>query len=132
MSELITLQHILWLWLFDFVGVTALIASIIYMHRENHKKHDVATQERKTIIDRIERLRNQIEEREKQSNNYFIFDHTRNEIVEKCSGLVKKDGTVKYTNKFKIDSKYVGEEVWVFAVLANGEETKLWNEVIQA
>ena len=130
MSEVATLENILWLWLFNAVGATALIASIIYMHRKNRVKHDAAAQERRTIIDRIERLRNQIEEREGHGNSYFIFDHTRNEIVKKCSGLVKKDGTVKYAGKFKIDSKHIGEEVWVFAVLANGEQTKLWDEVI--
>jgi len=84
------------------------------------------------LTQEIQRLEGEIERREGLVKNYIVFDHTRNEILEQASGFVTKGGKVKITGSpFKIDSKHIGNPVWLFAVLADGEETKLFGEVIK-
>jgi len=135
MSEVATLENILWIWLFNTIVVTALIASIIYMHnKKNNEKHDATAQEllvlkegQRTLIDRIERLRNQFEEAELNVNNYIIFNHTRRRILERLDAYVTREGGWKITgDESKIPPEYVAKEVTIYVVLKDGKASELF------
>ena len=115
-------QIVMWaIWLIIVVEVTVLIASVIYMHRKRREECDTASKERRTIIDRIERLRK--ENSGRITNNYIIFNHTRNAVIEDALGYVTKEGGVKITgDPFKIDPKYVAREVRLLVILKDGED----------
>lgn len=112
-------QIVMWIvWLIIVVEVTVLFLSVIYIYRKDHKKHDTASQERRTIIDRIERLRT-----ERATNNYIIFNHTRNAVIEDALGYVTDGGKVRITGEpLKIDPKYVAREVRLLVILKDGED----------
>lgn len=107
--------------LLDTLGVMALIASVIYMYRKDHEKYDTAAQERRTIIDRIERLRK--ENNNRTTVNYFLFNHSRNQIVEKALAYVTPDGGYKIIGEpLQILAEYIAREVDVFVILKGGDE----------
>lgn len=115
--------------LFIALEVTALIASVIYMRRRDNEECDAAADERKalvggqrTLIDRIERLQRQIESSQERTNNYIIFNHTRNAVIEDALGYVTPQGGVKITGApLKIEPKYFLKEVRLLVILKDGE-----------
>lgn len=115
MSELLDIVSLIIL-LLDTLGIGVLIWILV----DRHRKPDVAAQERRTIIDRIEKLR---KENREQTKNYIIFNHTRNAIIEDALGYVTRAGKVTITGEpLKIDSKYVAREVRLLVILKDGED----------
>lgn len=117
-------QIVMWIvWLVIVLEVTVLIASVIYMHRKNCKERNTASQERRTIVDRIERLRSQLEINEGRVRNFIIFNHTRNAVIEDALGYVTDEGKVRITGApLKIEPKYVAREVRLLVILKDGED----------
>jgi len=106
--------------LLDTIGIIILIWILIVRARK--EQPDVAAQERRTIIDRIERLRKENSERV-TTVNYFLFDHSRNQIVEKALAYVTPDGGYKIIGEpLQIPSEYVAREVDVFVILKASED----------
>lgn len=108
--------------------VTAIILLFIHIHRESHEKPDTAAQERaalkqgqRTLLDRIEQMQSQ------RAINYFVFDHTRNEIIEQADALVTLRGGVRVTGEpLKIDQKFFDREVRLLVILKDGEEAEIF------
>lgn len=123
----------LFVWLINFALIGGIITSLIYMYRAS-QDHDTAAEDlrvlkegQRTLIERIERCRSQLEKSEGRAKNYIVYNHTRNEIIEDALGYVTREGAVKITGApLKIDPQYVAREVQMLIILRDGEASGLF------
>lgn len=113
--------------LIDTLAIGVLICILIVRARK--AQPDTAAQERmelregqETLIKRIERLRKENSERA-STVNYFLFDHSRNQILEKALAYVTPDRGYKIIGEpLQIPPEYIGEEVDVFVILKGSKD----------